>query len=224
VGPDDRALDIWKTFLWEWTTERALPFETSYKHKSTSHVADTLLFERAAGTGVKVNPESVMAGAFEEFTQRAESAGFHLGQCAVRWLEQLFISEQATYLTVPWGKEFLDIVMAVAITYYDALRDRCRAPFRQGSFFPSEPVGEADLEFVQGMFEVYVHDLFLRAFDRANVVGGPSLSAAKGVVVQDNFERARDRVAQWRFIVSDLFTSTVVSPVLQLRYPHLQRF
>ena len=29
----DRALDVWKNFLWEWTTERALPFETSHKHK-----------------------------------------------------------------------------------------------------------------------------------------------------------------------------------------------
>lgn len=28
-----RALDVWKNFLWEWTTERALPFETTYKHK-----------------------------------------------------------------------------------------------------------------------------------------------------------------------------------------------
>lgn len=160
-----------------------------------------------------------MAGSFDEFVQRAESAGFHLGQCAVRWLEDLFISERASYLSVPWGKEFLDIVMAVAITYYDALRDRCRAPFRNGSFFPSEPVGGKDLEFVQGLWEVYVCDLFLRAFERAGVVGGPRVSAAKGVVVQDKFERARDRVGQWKFIVSDLFASTTVSPVLQLRYP-----
>jgi hypothetical protein len=29
----DRALDVWKNFLWEWTTERALPFETTHKHK-----------------------------------------------------------------------------------------------------------------------------------------------------------------------------------------------
>jgi hypothetical protein len=29
----DKALDVWKNFLWEWTTERALPFETTYKHK-----------------------------------------------------------------------------------------------------------------------------------------------------------------------------------------------
>lgn len=29
----DRVLDVWKNFLWEWTTERALPFETTYKHK-----------------------------------------------------------------------------------------------------------------------------------------------------------------------------------------------
>lgn len=29
----DRALDVWKNFLWEWTTERALPFETTFKHK-----------------------------------------------------------------------------------------------------------------------------------------------------------------------------------------------
>jgi hypothetical protein len=29
----DRALDIWKNFLWEWSTERALPFETNHKHK-----------------------------------------------------------------------------------------------------------------------------------------------------------------------------------------------
>jgi hypothetical protein len=29
----DPALDVWKTFLWEWSTERALPFETSFKQK-----------------------------------------------------------------------------------------------------------------------------------------------------------------------------------------------
>ena len=34
----DRALDVWKNFLWEWTTERALPFETTYKHKYFSSI------------------------------------------------------------------------------------------------------------------------------------------------------------------------------------------
>jgi hypothetical protein len=32
----DPALDVWKNFLWEWSTERALPFETNFKHKYVS--------------------------------------------------------------------------------------------------------------------------------------------------------------------------------------------
>jgi len=215
-----RALDIWKNFLWEWTTERALPFETSYKHKSTSHVADTLLFERASMTNVKrEEPDRVMQDSFDDFAKRVESSEFHLGQCAVRWLEELVISEKATYLTDSWAKEFLDVVMNVAILYYEAVRERSRRVFRDDSFSPSEPIEEKDLEFAQGMFELYVNDLFFRAFDRANVLSAPSLNEAKSSAAQEKFQNSQNRTSQWKFIVADLFYSFPgnVGAPLQLR-------
>ena len=215
-----RALDIWKNFLWEWTTERAFPFETSYKHKSTSHVADTLLFERASMTSVETeDPDRVMQDTFDEFAKRVESSEFHLGQFAIQSLEELLISEKATYLTDSWPKEFLDVVTSVAILYYEAVRERSRRVFRNDSFSPSEPFEERDLEFAQGMFELYVNDLFFRAFDRANVLSAPSLNTAKSSAAEEKFQNSRDRTSQWKFIVADLFYSfprNVTAP-LQLR-------
>jgi hypothetical protein len=72
--------------------------------------------------------------------------GLHLGQCAVRWLEALTISPDATYTRDPWAKELLDVVTSVAIMYEDSVRDRVKALFTNGSFMSSEPVGIVDLE------------------------------------------------------------------------------
>ena len=142
----DKALDAWRTFLWEWTAERALPFETNYKQKSTSHVADTLLFERAALPIANTNdPDRLSNGSFEEFSNAVVEEGLHLGQCAVRWLAALIISPDATYMTVPWAKEFGDIVSSVAIMYEDAVRDRVKALFTESSFASTEAVDVKDL-------------------------------------------------------------------------------
>lgn len=70
----------------------------------------------------------------------------HLGQCAVRWLEALTISSEATYSTTPWAKEFADIVTGVAIMYEDSVLDRVKALFTDGSFSSLEPVSISDLE------------------------------------------------------------------------------
>lgn len=143
----DKALDIWKTFLWEWSTERALPFETNYKHKSTSHVADTLLFERAAMPMTnRTDPERLSNGSFEEFSNEIVEDGLHLGQCAVRWLETLTISPDATYLTVPWAKEFSEVVSSVSVMYEDSILDRVKALFTESSFSATEPIGLQDLQ------------------------------------------------------------------------------
>ena len=63
----------------------------------------------------------------------------HLGQCAVRWLEAL---------TVPWAKEFSDLVTAVAIIYEDSVLDRVKSLFTDGSFSSLEPVSITDLEVI----------------------------------------------------------------------------
>jgi hypothetical protein len=143
----DRALDVWKNFLWEWTTERALPFETTYKHKSTSHVADTLLFERAAVTGTtRSDPDRVANGSFEKFSAAVDEEGLHLGQAGVRWLEMLLVSEDASYTKERWATEFLDVVTSVAIMYEEALLDRVRPLFTNGSFMAEEPVPVVEIE------------------------------------------------------------------------------
>jgi hypothetical protein len=144
----DRALDVWKNFLWEWTTERALPFETTYKQKSTSHVADTLLFERAAGvTGTtRADPDRVSNGSFEKFSASVDDDGLHLGQTAVRWLELLLVSPDASYGTERWATEFLDVVTSVTIMYEDALLDRAKGLFTDGSFMAAEQVPAQEIE------------------------------------------------------------------------------
>jgi hypothetical protein len=115
--------------------------------RSTSHVADTLLFERAAlPTTNRTDPERIPNGPFEKFSENVVEQELHLGQCAVRWLEALTISPEATYSTTPWAKEFSDIVTAVAIMYEDSVLDRVKSLFTDGSFSSLEPVSITDLE------------------------------------------------------------------------------
>ena len=80
------------------------------------------------------------------FSNEVVEGGLHLGQCAVRWLEALTVSPDATYASTPWAKEFADIVTSVAIMYEEYLLDRVRALFTDGSFSSAEPVSFADLE------------------------------------------------------------------------------
>ena len=81
-------------------------------------MADTLLFERAAIPATnRSDPDHISVGTFEKFCKDVEQLGLHLGQCAVRWLETLLVSEEATYLTDPWAKEFLDVATMMAVVY-----------------------------------------------------------------------------------------------------------
>lgn len=115
--------------------------------RSTSHVADTLLFERASIVSTnRTDPDRISNGSFENFSQYIVEEGLHLGQCAVKWLEILTISIDATYLTDSWAKEFLDVVTGVAIMYEEAFLGRVKAVFTDGSFMTAEPVSMNDLE------------------------------------------------------------------------------
>ena len=115
--------------------------------RSTSHVADTLLFERAAlPMPNRTDPDRVANGSFDAFSQEVVEQGLHLGQCALRWLEALTISPDATYCSCIWAKEFLDVVTTVAIMYEESIVDRVRSLFTDGSFASAQPVAMADLE------------------------------------------------------------------------------
>lgn len=61
-------------------------------------------------------------------------------------METFLVSEEATYLTDPWAKEFLDVATMMAIVYEEALLDRVKAVFNDGSFMSVEPVAVIDLE------------------------------------------------------------------------------
>lgn len=88
----------------------------------------------------------MLNGSFEKFSEAIGEEGLHLGQCAVRWLEALTISPDATYLSDQWAKEFLDVVTSVAIMHEGSVLDRVKALFTNGSFQSTEPVAPADLE------------------------------------------------------------------------------
>lgn len=106
-----------------------------------------MLFERAAlPTTNRTDPERILNTSFEKFSEKIVKQELHLGQCAVRWLEALTISPEAAYTTIPWAKEFSDIVTAVAIMYEDSVLDRVKGLFTDGSFSSLEPVSVNDLE------------------------------------------------------------------------------
>jgi hypothetical protein len=110
-------------------------------------VADTLLFERAALPMTnRTDPERVSNGLFDKFANDVVEEGLHLGQCALRWLEALTISPEATYSSELWAKEFLDIVTTVSIMYEDSLVNKVRSLFTDGSFAASQPVANIDIE------------------------------------------------------------------------------
>ena len=105
------------------------------------------MFERAAlPTTNSTDPERIPNGSFETFSESVVEQGLHLGQCAVRWLEALTISPEASYFTTPWAKELSDVVAAVAIMYEDSVLDRVKGLFTDGSFAPLEPVAITNLE------------------------------------------------------------------------------
>ena len=94
----------------------------------------------------RTDPGRVPNGSLEKFSNDVMEEGVHLGQCAVRWLEALTISPDATYASIPWAKEFLDVVTSVTIMYEDSLLDQVKALFTDSSFAATEPVALHDLE------------------------------------------------------------------------------
>jgi hypothetical protein len=123
------------------------------------------LFERASiPTTNQIDPERISNGSFEKFSQAVVEEELHLGQCAVKWLESLTISMDATYLKDPWPKEFLDVTTNVAIMYEGALLNRVKAVFNDGSFMAAEPIPMSHLE-VSSVFDgAYnsLHNVFLK--------------------------------------------------------------
>lgn len=98
------------------------------------------------------DPDRVANGSFEEFSAAVEEEGLHLGQTAVRWLEVLLVSGDASYPTERWATEFLDVVTSVAIMYEDVLLDRVKALFTDGSFMAAEkvPIQEIEVKCLSG--------------------------------------------------------------------------
>jgi hypothetical protein len=94
----------------------------------------------------RTDPHRVPNGSIEKFSTDVMDEGVHLGQCAVRWLEALTISPDATYASTPWAKEFLDVVTSVTIMYEGSILDRVKALFTDSSFAAAEPVALHDLE------------------------------------------------------------------------------
>ena len=107
-----------------------------------------MLFERAALPATnRTDPERIANGSFDKFCRDVEDRGLHLGQCALLWLEGLTVSEDATYLTEPWAKEFLDVVTNVVVLHERSLLDRVKAVFND-SFMSAEPLPIVEVEVI----------------------------------------------------------------------------
>lgn len=66
------------------------------------------------------------------------------------------------------------------------------------------------------MFEIYVNELFYKAYDRSVVLSSPALTSEKTIAAGEKFTRARDRASRWKFMVGDLVLGTVRSDTTKL--------
>ena len=108
-----------------------------------------MLFERAAiPSTTRVDPDLLSNGSFEKFTQEITEQGLRLGPCAVRWLEALTISPDATYLSEAWSNDFVDVVVDVAIVYEQDLLERVKALFNDGSFESVDTIPLIEIEVI----------------------------------------------------------------------------
>ena len=73
------------------------------------------------------------------------------------------------------------------------------------------------------MFEIFVNELFLKAYDRSVVLSAAALTNEKSTAVNEKFTRARDRASRWKFMVGDLVLGTTRPDTtkLSLRYQYL---
>jgi hypothetical protein len=60
----------------------------------------------------------------------------------------LTVSPDATYLSEPWPKEFLDIVIDVATVYEQNLLDHTKMYFNDGSFKSLDPIPANEVEVI----------------------------------------------------------------------------
>jgi hypothetical protein len=60
------------------------------------------------------------------------------------------------------------------------------------------------MEFAQCIFEVFVNELFFKAYERSGVLSAPALTNDKATVANEKFTYARDRASRWKFMVGDL--------------------
>jgi hypothetical protein len=72
------------------------------------------------------------------------------------------------------------------------------------------------------MFEVFVNELFFKAYERSTVLSAPSLTGNKAANINEKFSTAHDRAYRWKFIVGDLLhgspeTDNTITKLL-LRY------
>jgi hypothetical protein len=70
------------------------------------------------------------------------------------------------------------------------------------------------------MFEIYVNELFLKAYDRSVVLSAPALTKERSAAANDKFTLAHDRASRWKFMVGDLVLGTTREDTvkLSLRY------
>ena len=61
------------------------------------------------------------------------------------------------------------------------------------------------------MFEIYVNELFFRAYERSNVLSAPSVTGNKAATINEKFARAHDRAIRWKFIAGDLLQGASLS-------------
>ena len=59
------------------------------------------------------------------------------------------------------------------------------------------------------MFEIYVNELFYKAYDRSVVLSSPALTNEKTIAAEEKFTHARDRASRWKFMIGDLILGTV---------------
>ena len=98
-------------------------------------------------TASRKDPERLFNGSFETFGEAVGQEGLHLAQCAVRWLEALTISPDASYMKEQWAKEFLDTAMAVAMG---------RSPMEEKAFRPLSSLNEWSARYLalRGAYEL----------------------------------------------------------------------
>lgn len=67
-----------------------------------------------------------------------------------------------------------------------------------------------------------MNELFFRAYERSTVLSAASVTGSKAAIATEKFDKARDRVSRWKFIVGDLIQTSTDKSItkLSLRYDY----